>query len=254
MSTPLRELIARLADDPSTQAAFAADPVAFLGGHGWTDLDGQDVGTALGALAQELPVAQAVRFGEVAAATDSLDGGLAGAVSALDSVTVGVGEAPPAGDGVLDDPALVLDDAAADGTDGTDGTVVDGLDDDDPGLDGLDGLDDNDPGLDGLDEIRFDPAAGIDDVADIRYEVADEHDTEGAEAAGAHDLDVAGEYGVDDGDLLTGLDDELQLDDPPLDDPFDGLEPAGEPDPWTHEPPPDDNAAPADEPNLDDAT
>jgi hypothetical protein len=229
MSTPLRELIARLADDPSTQATFAADPVAFLGDHGWADLDAQDVESALGALVQELPVDHAARLGEAVAAKDSIDGGPAGAVSGLEAIAGRFGEAQPVGDGPLADPALALDTAAVEGSGGN--------------------------GVD-LDDLELDPVVGIDDATGVQHELAAEHDVDSSE----HDPDPT-EHDVDNRDGLRSLDDDLTadgtpLDEPRLDDPLDALDPADQPDPWADDPPDDDmtTAAAAHEPDLDDGT
>jgi hypothetical protein len=224
MSTPLRELIALLAGDASTRAAFAADPVAFLGDHGWADLDGQDVGSALDALVHEAPLDQAVRLGEVVAATDPFDGGTDGALSGLEAVVAGAGEAPSADGGALTDPALVLDgpaDGAAD---------VDGAGDDGPDAFDLDGPD-----------LDIDPAAGIDDATDVEHDLTSDDE-------------------VDDDEVPADLDDQpplhqTLLGEPSLDDPLDGLAPAGEPDPWTMVGPGDDNVdAATDEPDVIDGT
>lgn len=136
MSTPLRELINRLADDSSSQAAFAADPAGFLAEHGWADLDGQDVGTALGALADEAPIEQAVRLGEVEA-EDAIAGlGAAAAVFA---------DVPANGQ----DPDLTLD-RQDDSDPSSSIDEIDGIDDGmDDGPDGPDGLDVSDEDLDG---------------------------------------------------------------------------------------------------------
>jgi hypothetical protein len=114
MSTPLRELITRLAVDSASQADFAADPAGFLAEHGWSELDGQDVSTALGALADESPIDQAIRLGDVVAGADGLDGGLDGAITALGAAAAVLAEAPvpPNGDSdavELADPDLTLD-------------------------------------------------------------------------------------------------------------------------------------------------
>ena len=79
MSTPLRELITSLSADSTSRDAFAADPAAFLAEHGWADLDGQDVGTALGALAAEAPIDQAIRLSELADADGDAVAGLSAA-------------------------------------------------------------------------------------------------------------------------------------------------------------------------------
>jgi hypothetical protein len=132
MSTPLRELINRLADDSSSQAAFAADPAGFLAEHGWADLDGQDVGTALGALADEAPIDQAVRLGEVEA-EDAIAG-------------LGAAAAVFAENGELADPDLTLDRQETDeDVEGVDRDPSDGIDD---GPDGPDRLDEADDELD----------------------------------------------------------------------------------------------------------
>src|SRR5687767_9822169 len=104
MSTPLRDLIVSLQVDPGSQAAFAADPAAFLDQHGWGDLDGLDVGTALAALAAEAPIEQATRLDEVAADADGLDGGLAGAITGLGAAAEALREAPTLGLDHLADP------------------------------------------------------------------------------------------------------------------------------------------------------
>jgi hypothetical protein len=85
MSTPLRILVDDLLHDPTARASFAADPEGYLGEHGWAELDGADVGTALAVLRHELPVDEASRLGGIDA--DSFGEGPAGAISGLQAAT-----------------------------------------------------------------------------------------------------------------------------------------------------------------------
>jgi hypothetical protein len=81
MSTPLRILVDDLLHDSAARASFAADPEGYLGEHGWAELDGADVGTALTVLRQELPIDEAARLGGLDA--DTFGDGPAGAISGL---------------------------------------------------------------------------------------------------------------------------------------------------------------------------
>jgi hypothetical protein len=141
MSTPLRELINRLASDSTSQAAFADDPAGFLDEHGWGDLDGQDVGTALGALADEAPIDQAVRLSDLVDA-DGMD-----AVAGLEAAAAALAEVPVNGDSVVElaaDPDLALDRQDAPDEDGDPSLGIDhavDIDDVDDGPDGPDRLD-----------------------------------------------------------------------------------------------------------------
>ena len=102
MSTPLRTLVDDLLHDPSARASFAADPAGYLDQHGWDDLDGADVGTALDVMRQELPIDEAVRLGTVDA--DSFGEGAAGAITGLQAAAAAFDVDWSA------DPAMTLDD------------------------------------------------------------------------------------------------------------------------------------------------
>jgi hypothetical protein len=162
MSTPLRDLITRLAADSTSQAAFADDPAGFLAEHGWGDLDGQDVGTALGALADEAPIEQAARLGDVADGLDGVDGaitGLGAAAAVFADVPGPNGEADEAVELAADDrdPSLGIDEDG-DGDDGPDIGDESGIDDIDDeshidDIDDIDEIDDVDDGPDGPDGL-----------------------------------------------------------------------------------------------------
>jgi hypothetical protein len=236
MSTPLRDLITSLAIDSTSQAAFATDPAAFLADHGWGDLDGQDVGTALGALADESPIEQATRLGEVAGGTDALDDGLAGAISSLGAAAAVLGESAALGESA-DDPGA-----------------------DNPGAD--------DPPVDdpAADQLAPDPGAALD-----RDELAEHHDGDGADGDPSLGIDEGYEpdangsgggepegdqFDADDLDRAVfrpqpehqpagrneppppdpGGDTEPEPGTPLLADPLEGLDPVGEPEPWTQQP------------------
>ena len=85
MSTPLRTFVNDLLHDDAARAAFADDPASYLDDHGWSDLDGPDVGTALGALVEELPIDQAIRLHPVAVEADQLGADGLGAVAGLEA-------------------------------------------------------------------------------------------------------------------------------------------------------------------------
>lgn len=104
MSTPLRTLVEDLLHEPSARAAFAADPAGFLGGHGWGDLDGDDVATTVMVLGDELPIADAVRLTAVDA--ESFGTGNAGGVAGLQAIVAACC------DGWLVDPAEGIDGGA----------------------------------------------------------------------------------------------------------------------------------------------
>jgi hypothetical protein len=149
MSTPLRELITSLSVDATSRDAFAANPARFLAEHGWADLDGEDVSTALGALVDEAPIEQAVRLSEVD--TDGFD-----AVAGLEAAAAALAEAPAPTNGEVDelapDPDMALDRPDEDDRDPSLGIDEDGdepdLDDADGGPDGPDRLDVSDDELD----------------------------------------------------------------------------------------------------------
>jgi hypothetical protein len=209
MSTPLRELITRLADDPTSQADFAADPAGFLAEHGWSELDGQDVGTALGALADESPIDQAVRLGDVVAGADGLDGGLDGAITGLGAAAAVLAEvpvppAPPNGDSdavELADPDLTLDrqDAAGEGLDRDPSLSIDDGDEsdrpnvlDDDVADGPDGPDRLDVSDAELDTSTFRRPDDYEDDAEEAAEPAADGGTDpDAELADAPDAALA---------------------------------------------------------------
>lgn len=199
MSTPLRELINRLAVDSTSQAAFSADPERFLAEHGWADLDGEDVGTAMIALADEAPIDQAVRLSDIAE-DDAISG-----LEAAAAVLAGNGELPDP-DLTIDrhddgdrDPSLSIDDAD-DGPDGPDrlDDADDGLDsafrgahedggDGEPGdlpepagdTDDIGDIDDSDPGPDVSEVSLGDPTGGIDEV--VGHESFVETDDDGGD-------------------------------------------------------------------------
>ncbi len=183
MSTPLRTFVNDLLHDDAARSAFAADPASYLDDHGWSDLDGPDVGTALGALVDELPIDQAVRLHPVAVEADHLGADGLGAVAGLQAAAAafaGTDDAamtdPPA------DPATILDD---------DGQQSGPLDDDpsngidDPGVD--------EDGVDGEDAGTSSPDAAIEDPGDEDDAVAGTGD-DGVVAdpptAGADDADI----------------------------------------------------------------
>jgi hypothetical protein len=181
MSTPLRELINRLAVDSTSQAAFAADPARFLAEHGWADLGGEDVGTALSALADEAPIDQAVRLNDIA--EDDAVAGLEAAAAVF---------AEP--NGQLADPDLGID------RDDRDPSL--GIDD---GPDGPDRLDDADDGLesafrgthegdddeldDGEDTVDLPELSGRTDDGDVDVEpdVVPEDPTGGIDELAGHE-------------------------------------------------------------------
>jgi hypothetical protein len=189
--------------DPAEQAAYNADPGAYLARYGYDDVDSADLSEAFGLVADTLPpdVAQAAWQ----ASADHGDGSFGGVSPEFDS-QVGVDAAPepapepeagpPAGGDGEPEPALsfgygeddftdtgTADLAAAEGgvgadegeateslDDGWDDDAGDGLDDplggEDDGL-GVDDLGGDTSGIDGIDE--FDDSGqldGLDDGAD----------------------------------------------------------------------------------------
>jgi hypothetical protein len=250
MSTPLRDLITSLASDPRSQAEFAADPARFLGDHGWGDLDGQDIGTALGALADESSIEHATRLGEIAGG-DGHGDGLGGAITALEAAASALGEDARVAGGADVDPDLVLD-HPGDGTalgdldvaEGDPSSDIDGAaaeaPDDDVDVDDLDDIGDvddlratGDPD-DELDGRLFrSPAAGSngeepdDDLDRARFGAADESGDE-------PEPDVPP---VADADVPEGPDvpDAPGADVPLGDDPLAAHDPPDEPEPWSGE-------------------
>jgi hypothetical protein len=165
MSTPLRDLITSLSVDSASQAAFAANPGRFLAEHGWADLDGQDVGTAVSALADEAPIDQAVRLSELV--NDGFDGD---AAAGLEAAAAALADEPVNGDSdvlELADPDLALDrpdNGIDDESDIDDETDIDDIDDGPDGPDRLDVADDE------LDTSTF---RAIDDYEDDGQEAAE---------------------------------------------------------------------------------
>lgn len=190
--------------DPAEQAAYNADPGAYLGRYGYDDVDAADLSEAFGLVADTLPPDQAQAAWEAAATPD---GGSFGPVTAdFDNV----GGPTSAGDAAL---------SAGEGPDHTVPELSFGLGEDgasgfgDPDDDFLGGPDTawgEDDGLD-TDDLAFD-SGGADEAAELDLD----DDLEALD-------DVTGD--VDDGGGTGGFDD---LDDaPPLghgaDDGFDDL-------------------------------
>ena len=193
MSTPLRDLITTLLFDGVEQAAFAADPVGFLGDHGWSELDGQDVGAALSALVDELPVEQAAQLSAVVAEADSFDEGLSGAITGLGMATEAFsGPALPGAESFLD-PATAID--AGDHPD-----IVDPA-----------------AGIDEHPDVEVDDGEAIDGGVDDGWDLGDDE----PEVLAA--LDEPADAGPTLGDPLDGLDDpgEQWMYEPELDVPAD---------------------------------
>lgn len=245
MSTPLRELITRLADDPSARSAFAAEPAAFLRDHGWSDLDGDDVGTALQALVRELPIDRAVRLDAAAADAGGYGTGLDGAIAGLDaaaSSSAGLGDGPDVAADALADPALVLDGGTGDPDDGLALDPAEGIDD--VGANGGDLAAGPAGRADEVEEVDE-----VDDGVDIRPPDGAEHLDDGEDGEPTDDFDAPYEPDEAGVDGLAGPDDEAALTDP-----FEALDPAEGPGLWTQEAPQDDDAVTPDEPTVDDAT
>jgi hypothetical protein len=122
----LLELSHALATDDATKASFRADPEGFLAEQGYGDLSPDDLATALGHVADALPVALAAAIGEAvdtgAGVTDQLAG-----LASID---------PDEAQARWDDLTAAPDDT--DALDDTDGEPLDGLDPAD--LDRGDGL------------------------------------------------------------------------------------------------------------------
>jgi hypothetical protein len=167
MSTPLRDLIHSLEVDAASQAAFADDPVAFLADHGWGGLDGLDVGTALSALADEVPIERAIRLGEIVDGGPQFDHSLSSAIQGLsaatEAATATLGDTPvlPSDpDPLADDPvdpetALDREAPTPGGHDGYDGDPTLGIDHRDPSDESTEPTDTGD-----------DPAAAIDSIGE----------------------------------------------------------------------------------------
>jgi hypothetical protein len=241
MSTPLRDLITSLASDPRSQAEFAADPARFLGDHGWGDLDGQDIGTALGALADESSIEHATRLGEIAGG-DGHGDGLGGAITALEAAASALGEDAGAVGGADVDPDLALDQpgdgpavgdldvAEGDPSSDIDGAAAEAPDDD---VDDVGATGDPDDELDG--QLFRSPAAAAsngeepdDDLDRARFGAADESG-DGPEPDGppVADPDVP-----EAPDVPGAPDADVPLGDDPLD-PHDALAPPDGPEPWS---------------------
>jgi hypothetical protein len=233
--------------DPAEQAAYNADPSAYLGRFGYDDVDPADLSEAFGLVADTLPPDQAQAawaaastpdgdaFGAVTADFDSDNGvepppepdlGAPGEVEAAPSLSFGQGEAddsPPAPAAVepeAGDAGTTADDQfeAADGGDGpTDGSGLDAgfaeVADDFDDADG-DGIDDDFDSGAGGGGTGFDADGdGIDDGYDSAGTGtgldADGDGIDDSYDGGGFDsgLDADGD-GIDDG-YDTGLDDDL---------------------------------------------
>lgn len=217
--------------DPAEQAAYNADPGAYLARYGYDDVDSADLSEAFGLVADTLPpeVAQAAWQ----ASADHGDGSFGGVTPEFDS-QVGVDAAPepdaepPAGGDGEPEPALSFGYGEADFTDaGTadltaaeagagsdDGAVLDdasggptGTSGDDDGWDDVDDAGeaaalDDDEAAESLDD-------GWDDDAALDQPLGSEDDGFGLDHLSD---DTSGIDGLDDGDQLDGLGDD-SLDD-----------------------------------------
>lgn len=199
--------------DPAEQAVYEADPRAYLGQHGYDDVDDADLSEAFGLVADTLPAeqARAAFTGEVGPDVPALG---------EDTTDFDVAAVPEPTD--VDDASPAVDDF--DDLDGGDDTADDDLGDAfgggvDAGTD-----DDTDDADDGLDEGALSFGRGDDDGADVLGDAADPGVFGSAADAdpGADDLSDDGfdDNGFDDGDafdeggVLTGDHDAaLDLDD-----------------------------------------
>lgn len=204
--------------DPAEQAAYNADPNAYLEQYGYDDVDPADLSEAFGLVADTLPADQAqaalsatpppsddATFGSDTADFDVEptlgDAGVAAADAEVDLDLPGPASLDP-GDEVGSEPALSFGGGAAEAAD-VDAGDAGVLDDPtfDEGDDALPGTDTDTDGLGGVDNgLDVDSGLDVDFGADSIDEVDDQ-------------------YGGGDDDLDDGLDDGLdELDDPGPDD------------------------------------
>jgi hypothetical protein len=194
--------------DPAEQAAYNADPGAYLGRYGYDDVDAADLSEAFGLVADTLPPDQAQAAWEAAATPD---GGSFGPVTA-DFDNVGgpapAGDAAPPAEDAPDETVPELSFGL--GEDGA--SALSDPDDLDEGLGGPDTAPGEDDGLE-ADDLAFDSGGGdegtspdldgdLDDLDDLddAPDVDDAVDDGGA--GGFDDLDDApplGHGGDDDG-------------------------------------------------------
>lgn len=141
--------------DPAEQAAYNADPGAYLGRYGYDDVDAADLSEAFGLVADTLPPDQAQAAWEAAATPD---GGSFGPVTA-DFDNVGgpapAGDAAPPAEDAPDETVPELSFGL--GEDGASG--LSDPDDLDEGLGGPDTAPGEDDGLD-ADDLAFDSGGG----------------------------------------------------------------------------------------------
>jgi hypothetical protein len=141
--------------DPAEQAAYNADPGAYLGRYGYDDVDAADLSEAFGLVADTLPPDQAQAAWEAAATPD---GGSFGPVTA-DFDNVGgpapTGETAPPAEDAPDETVPELSFGL--GEDGASG--LSDPDDLDEGLGGPDTAPGEDDGLD-ADDLAFDSGGG----------------------------------------------------------------------------------------------
>jgi hypothetical protein len=207
--------------DPAEQAAYNADPGAYLGRYGYDDVDAADLSEAFGLVADTLPPDQAQAAWEAAATPD---GGSFGPVTA-DFDNVGgpapAGDAAPPAEEAPDDTVPEL--SFGQGEDGASGLGdPDDPDDLDDGLGGPDTAPGEDGGFD-ADDLAFDSGGGAEGVTtdlddDLRDPDDAPEDTDdaadaadgGGGAGGLGDLDEAPPlgHGTDD----DGFDDLGQID------------------------------------------
>jgi hypothetical protein len=198
--------------DPAEQAAYNADPGAYLGRYGYDDVDAADLSEAFGLVADTLPPDQAQAAWEAAATPD---GGSFGPVTA-DFDNVGgpapAGDAAPPAEDAPDETVPELSFGL--GEDGASG--LGDPDDLDEGLGGPDTAPGEDDGLDAVD-LAFDAGGGDEGTSTDLDDDLDDLDVDDAVddggAGGFDDLDDApplGHGGDDDGfdDLgqIDGLD------------------------------------------------
>jgi hypothetical protein len=197
--------------DPAEQAAYNADPGAYLGRYGYDDVDAADLSEAFGLVADTLPPDQAQAAWEAAATPD--DGSFGPVTADFDNVggPAPAGDAAPPAEEVPDDTVPELSFGL--GEDGASG--LGDLDDLDDGLGGPDTAPGEDDGLD-AEDLAFDSGGGDEGAAPDLDDAPDDMDD-------VDDMDDAVDDGFDDGGQIGGLDDAPPLGHGTDDDGFDDL-------------------------------
>lgn len=188
--------------DPAEQAAYNADPGAYLGQYGYDDVDPADLSEAFGLVADTLPPEQAqaawsgaadpdgASFGSVTADFDG-DAGISDGGTAPPDIDVDAPEHPGEAEAEVEAPLSFGDGVDSDDPSFDEATddAGDGLSGDDPG-DGGD-LDGSDP-TDDLDEIDFGAA---DEGGDLAFDTVDDGLDDFDDTDDLGEIDGLGDHG-----------------------------------------------------------